>query len=111
MIFSLKLTMDPAAPPQLPTVVQEWFGRSTKRFRFSLSNFVRRRIQAQRRPSIRFRLSVESRWRIEAGLNIAKGGAGSAVEEDTVERIANSAAHRSEPWALGLARYRRCYDR
>ena len=32
MTFSLKLTIEPAAPPQFPTVVQEPFGRSTKRY-------------------------------------------------------------------------------
>src|SRR5262245_22652970 len=31
-MFSLKLTMEPAAPPQLPTVVQAPFGTSTKRY-------------------------------------------------------------------------------
>jgi hypothetical protein len=104
--------MDPAAPPQLPTVVQEPFGKSTKRYSILAVQFFCEGVfkPSADRPS-GFDWAVESGWRIEAGLNIAKGRAGSAVEEDSVERIADSTAHRSEPLALGLARYRRCYDR
>ena len=44
-------------------------------------------------------------------MNIAEGGAGSAVQEDAIEGVTDAAAYRGEPLALGLATYRRCEDR
>ena len=44
-------------------------------------------------------------------MNIAERGAGSAVEEDAVEGIADTAAHSGQPLALRLATNGRRYDR
>src|ERR1700722_7230122 len=56
-----------------------------------------------------FDRTVESRWRIEAGLNIPEGGAPGAVEENAIESVTDPPANRSEPLALRLARDGRCY--
>jgi hypothetical protein len=44
--------------------------------------------------------------RDEASLNIAEGSAAGAKEENAIEGVTDTAAHRSEPLALGLARAR-----
>ena len=79
-MFSLKLTMEPAAPPQLPTVVQEPFGRSTNRYSTLAVQFCAK-ANSSPAPTVQpvFGRTVESRWGIEAGLNIAESGAGGAV--------------------------------
>ena len=111
MMFSLKLTMEPAAPPQFAAVVQVAFGKSTKRYSALAVQFCAKATSSPGadRPA-RLDRTVESGWRIEASLNIAESGAGSAVEEDAVEGIADPAADRGEPLALRLARNGRRYD-
>ena len=58
-----------------------------------------------------FDRTVESRWGIEAGLNIAESSAASSIEENAIESVTDAPAHRSEPLALRLARDGRYYDR
>src|ERR1700722_1417576 len=58
-----------------------------------------------------FDRTVESRWGIKAGLNIAESSAASAIEENAIESVTDAPAHRSEPLALRLARDGRYYDR
>ena len=55
--------------------------------------------------------TVESRWGIEAALNIAKSSAAGAVEENAIECVTDAPAYRSEPLTLRLARDGRYYDR
>ena len=58
-----------------------------------------------------FDRTVESRWGIKAGLNIAESSAASSIEENAIESVTDATAHRSEPLALRLARDGRYYDR
>jgi hypothetical protein len=108
MMFSLKLTMEPAAPPQFAMVVQEPFGRI---FDFGRPILREGKFEPSADRPTRFDRTIESRWGIEAGLNIAEGSAAGAVEENAIEGVTDPAAHRSQPLALGLARDWRCHDR
>jgi hypothetical protein len=94
-MLSLKLTMEPAAPPQ-------FFGSPILR----KGEFK----PATDRPAC-FDRTVKSRWGIETRLNAAKSSTSGAVEEDAIKGVTDAAAHRGKPLALGLATYRRCEDR
>ena len=59
----------------------------------------------------RFGRTVKRGRRVQAGLDVAEGGAGSAVYEDTVECITDTATHGGQPLALCLTTLRGRYYR